>query len=163
MNVYLVRHADALAAGTQGILADADRPLSPDGQRQVTQLAAWLKHLHVRLDKVLTSPLVRARQTAEGLTQHLQLPPAALECCDYLQPGGPAKKLAKFLRELDSPEVALVGHEPDLSQHAAWLMGSKKARLEFAKGGAACIACDEPPRKGAGILRWLVSLECVAS
>jgi phosphohistidine phosphatase SixA len=101
--------------------------------------------------------LLRARQTAEELLRSLQEPGAELLTCDALEPGGSPKKLAKFLRQLDDEHVALVGHEPDLGRYTAWLIGSKRARIEFAKAGIACVACDEPPRRGRGVLLWLLT------
>ncbi len=157
MNLYLVRHADALPNGVQGITSDADRPLSDKGLEQVKSLAAAFRRLEIPLQKIVTSPLRRARQTAEELLRGLE--PSGLELleCDELAPEGSVKKLARFLRDLDASEVALVGHQPDLSLHAAWLIGGKRAQVEFAKGGAACIACDQPPRRGAGTLLWLIT------
>jgi phosphohistidine phosphatase len=159
MNIYLVRHAKALPVDGERITADEDRPLSELGLHQVALLARGFQRLGVPLDTVLTSPLVRARQTAEELVRRLGRTDLEVRECDPLAPGGLAKKLMKFIRTLGSEHAVLVGHQPDLGEHAAYLIGSKKARVAFAKGGAACIACDRPPRKGAGTLLWLITPE----
>jgi phosphohistidine phosphatase len=157
MNLYFVRHADALPINMQDITSDADRPLSEEGHRQVKRLAGGFKRLDVRVDRVLTSPLRRARQAAEELVQNLGRAGLEVVECDHLAPGGSSRKLAKALRKLDAQHVILIGHEPDLGRHTAHFIGSKRARIEYAKGAAACVTCDNPARKGAGALLWLLT------
>ena len=60
------------------------------------------------------------------------------------------RKLARVLRALQCDSVALVGHQPDLGDFAAWLVGSRKAQIDFAKGGVAHLVCHDNPGKGAG-------------
>jgi len=157
MNIYLIRHADALPVDMHAITNDADRPLSDEGRRQSAGLAATFKRLDLRLDLVLTSPLKRAAQTAEELSKALNVPDLKPEVCDELAPGESSKRLFRSLRKLNANHVVLVGHEPDLGMHTAYLIGGKRARIEFAKGGAACVVCDQPPRKGTGVLLWLLT------
>ncbi len=157
MNLYLVRHADAVPVGEGGVSTDEDRMLSDRGVQQAEQLAQALKRLAVPVDQVLTSPLRRATQTAEILLQGLQLAPSVLVTCDQLAPGQTPKKLAKYLLKFETENLVLVGHEPDLGRHAGWLIGSKRAQVAFAKGGCACITSDGAPQKGSGTLVWLVN------
>lgn len=157
MDLYLIRHADALALGTGGITDDAERPLSEEGKAQARLLATGLRGQGVRLEKVVTSPLVRARQTAEELVRQWPPPAPVVEICAELSPGGKPRKLARFLRDLGGEAVAVVGHQPDLGYLASWLIGSRKAQLDFAKGGVAYLAFDGGPGKGSGCLRWLVT------
>ncbi len=161
MNLYLVRHADAVPLGAGEVpgevLTDEERPLSEAGKRQVEGLAALFRRLAIVPDRLLTSPLVRASQTAEGLRGNLQLPADRLTECRPLAPGGSTRKLAKALGKLALANVVVVGHEPDLGQHTAWLLGSKRARISFAKGGVACVVCDRDVDKGTGVLRWLIT------
>jgi phosphohistidine phosphatase len=154
MDLYLIRHADAQPEDSA--VDDADRPLTAVGQLQCGPLATALRHAGVHLSRVVTSPLLRARQTAEGLLQHWSEPMPELQVCDALAPGGKRRKLTRLLRDLDDREVALVGHMPDLACYAAWLIGSKKAQLELAKSGVARIHCDGAPDKGEGVLTWLI-------
>lgn len=156
MNLYLIRHADA-AAPAEGA-SDADRRLTDTGRSQCQQLAAALQRRGVALDLICTSPLARARETAENLLRHWTTPPE-LKVSELLAPAFRRKKLARQLRALGKDNVALVGHEPDLSHLAAWLIGSRKAKLDFAKAGAAAIVCDSQPGKGEGRLLWLVTPE----
>jgi phosphohistidine phosphatase len=159
MNVYLLRHAHALDLGEQGSQTDEERPLSDEGRRQTELVAGAVKRLGLRFDQVLTSPLRRAAETAQGLCRHLGLPGTALVTCEQLEPGVASKKLMKRLRSLEANEVVLVGHAPDLGEHAAWLIGSKRCQLEIAKAGIAAIRCDAAPRKGVGTLTWLLRPE----
>jgi phosphohistidine phosphatase len=161
MNVYLLRHAHALPLGEQGAQSDEERPLSDEGRRQMALVADAVKRLGLKFDQVLSSPLRRAAETARELCRHLGLPDSALMMCDQLEPGVPSKKLMKRLRSLEANDVVLVGHTPDLPEHAAWLLGSKRTQLDIAKAGLACILCEAPPRKGVGTLVWLLTPELI--
>ena len=108
-----------------------------------------------KIDLVLTSPFVRARHTAEILATGLRIP--KVEDCDALTPGQAPSEVA---RELDRPRVrraiALVGHEPDLGQLAAWLIGARQP-LVFKKGAIARIDVGSLPPTGDGQLVWLAT------
>jgi phosphohistidine phosphatase len=157
MNLYLLRHADALSLGERGVTADEERPLSERGVLQAEQLAMGLARLGVALDKILTSPLRRALQTAEVLSRKLERPGLETNVCSQLAPGQSTKKLTKLLLRTDADNLILVGHEPDLSRHTAWLIGSKQTRLEYSKGAMAHVSCDAIPHKGSGTLLWLIT------
>jgi phosphohistidine phosphatase len=163
MNVYLLRHARALDVGAQGSQSDEERPLSDEGHRQAELVADAVKRLGLTFDLVLSSPLRRALETAQDLCRNLGLPPEALTTCEQLEPGVASKKLMKRLRSLEANDVVLVGHAPDLGEHAAWLMGSKQCQVEIAKAGLAAIRCDAPPRKGVGALTWLLTPQLIAA
>jgi phosphohistidine phosphatase len=157
MNFCLIRHADAEPVDPASGLGDEDRPLTDKGLQQCHDLAAALQRAGVELGKVVTSPYLRAKQTAEEMLKHWEGTPPELVVCEALAPGGKDKKLSRFLRGLESETVTLVGHMPELAVYAAWLVGSKKTQLTLAKAGAAFIEADTGPNKGAGILRWLIT------
>ena len=157
MELYLIRHADAQPLGEGGIEDDAERPLTAAGQAQCRALAAALQRQKVHLDKLVTSPLLRARQTAEGLSLHWTGTLPTQEVCDHLAPGGRRRKLTRFLRDLGAESVAVVGHMPDIGAYVAWLIGSRKAQVDLAKAGAAHVHFNGDPDKGDGVLAWLVS------
>ncbi len=159
MNFLLIRHADALPVEEAGDVSDADRPLTDKGLTQCSALAAMLKRGGVTLGKVVSSPYLRARQTAEELLKHWTEPKPELEFCNHLACGGKEKKLSRFLRSLETEVVTLVGHMPDLAVYAGWLIGTKKAQISLAKAGAAFIESDTGPNKGAGTLSWLLTPE----
>jgi phosphohistidine phosphatase len=163
MNILLIRHADALPAGESGVSDDESRPLSETGQAQCPPLARAIERFGVRPGVVISSPSLRARQTASGLLPTWDGVPPELRIADELAPGAKKNKLAKLLRGLSAETVALVGHMPDLGLFAAWLIGSKKARIDFAKAGAACLVSDTVPAKGGAALVWMVTPEVCAA
>jgi phosphohistidine phosphatase len=157
VDLYIIRHADALALGENGVSTDEERPLSEKGQRQAKQLAAGLHRRGVKLDVVLTSPLVRALRTAEALVQPEGGVATELKVCEELTPGVRRKKLAKVLLATARSSVGMVGHQPDLGEFIAWLIGDRKVGLELAKAGVAYVQCSDMPRRGGGTLVWLVT------
>src|SRR5437868_1889746 len=159
MEIYLIRHAEAVTLGEGGVVDDASRPLTPAGETQAKQLGEGLTRRGIRFDIMLTSPLVRARQTAQGLVAHVDKPAPEVRHTDELAPGGKRRKLARTLKKLAKESIAVVGHQPDLGEFAGWLIGSKKAQLAMAKAGVARIHVEAEPGKGEGQLIWLVSLE----
>lgn len=160
VDLYIIRHADALALGEHGITDDAERPLSAAGEAESQKIGNALKKRNIQLDRLVTSPLLRARQTAEFMlkTRSIDEGPQ-ITVSEDLAPGGKPRKLARFLRKLGGEHVGLVGHMPHIADWSAWLIGSKKAQLDFAKAGIAHIVCGEAPRKGMGVLQWLVTPE----
>lgn len=156
MQIFLIRHADALPLDDT-MAGDEERPLSEEGQRQLARLAAAFRRLDVFPDAVLTSPLLRAKQTADGLAGHLRQESLEVRECPELAPGLVPKKLCRFLRGLELQHVALVGHEPDLGRLTGYLIGGKRAQIEFAKAGMACVVSDDPPRKATGSLLWMLT------
>ena len=159
MELYLIRHAEALELGERDITNDGERPLSEKGERQAEAVARAFLDQGIVLDKLLASPLLRTRQTAETLLRVWGRPETTLEICDALYPGAKMRKLSKTLLKLEGEKIGLVGHMPQLGDFAAWLLGNKKAQIDLAKAGALCITCGDAPCKGLGALQWLVTPE----
>jgi phosphohistidine phosphatase len=159
VELYLIRHADALALGERGITDDSERPLSEQGENQVRTLAQGLLRKGISLDGIVSSPLVRARQTADLLVRNWSTTPMEVEVSDTLSPDARPGKLARYLRKLGGQNLAAIGHIPHLPSFAAWLIGGKKAQIDMGKAGVACISCPAEPSKGSGTLRWLVTLD----
>lgn len=156
MQLYFLRHADALDMDGETITCDEERPLSEKGHEQVKKLASSLSQRDIRFDLVMTSPLTRCRETAELLMKHLGRTAAEVNDLDLLAPGGSTKKLMKYLRTLEVEKVLLVGHNPDVGEHIAYLIGDKDAQLKMTKGALACVDCKTSPRKAEGELLLLV-------
>lgn len=123
--IYLLRHGDAEAGSGD----DAARRLTPKGERQSEAAGRALAALGANVDVCLTSPKVRAEQTAKLACEHLD---AAVEIAEELR-GGPFDALALAAGRGD---VLLVGHEPDFSNAVADLTGG---RVRLRKGGIACV------------------------
>ena len=162
MELYLIRHADAAPLGENNVQNDADRPLTTNGHQQAKSVAAGLQSKGIALQLILTSPLLRARQTAEGIVKAWTGTPPEIQICDELAPGKRPRKLARALKELEQETVALVGHEPDLSGWTAWVIGSRKAQIALAKAGIAHVSCEDGPAKGCGTLLKLLTPDWLA-
>jgi len=123
----------------------------------MTRQARGLAELGVTFDEVLTSPLVRARQTADILADAFRASPRIVEV-PALEPGRSAKDAASALRNFTRrTSLALVGHEPGLGELAAWLVGLR-GPLAFKKGSVALVEVALlPPPAGSGELRWFVT------
>ena len=159
MRLVILRHAVAVPHGTPGVDED-DRPLTAEGAARMEQGARGLLELDVTPRLILTSPLPRARQTAEILARACpgkRKPP--LKMLDALAPGGRREDVYRALaagRDLEC--VVLVGHQPSLGEIAgeiAW--GSPEHYLELKKGGACAIDLDETQPVPKGSVAWLLT------
>ena len=153
MQLLIIRHAIAVPRGTPGI-PDDERPLTPEGEKKFRTAAEGLARIAARPDLLLTSPLVRARQTAE-------IAAAAwggikIDCEPSLA-GGTFEELASALaKRKESDLVAVVGHEPHLSALLARLLTAKDAGLlTFRKGGAALVEIPASLKEGGRLIWYL--------
>ena len=152
--LYLVRHAIAAERGEEWP-DDTKRPLTERGIQRFREGVSGLDALEVRIDEIFTSPLVRAKQTADLLAAALQ-PRPSVKLLPELAPGHPpAAAMAQLAKVAKRRRIALVGHEPDLGELAAHLIGGKRA-LPFRKGGICRIDVEGLASKRAGSLIWFV-------
>ncbi len=163
VDVYLIRHADALALGERGISDDEERPLSDQGEEEARAAAKMFQKRGIVLDRLYCSPLLRARQTAEGMLRLWARSDLELQTASALAPGAKPRKLARFLLKQEGEKVGLVGHMPHLAIVTGWLIGDKDVQIELAKAGVAYVRCGEAPGKGLGVLEWLVTPEWYSS
>jgi len=155
IELYLIRHGIAEERGPEWP-DDAKRPLTRKGELRMREEASGLAALGVTLDLVLTSPLMRARQTAEIVARGLPGKPR-VEVIDSLSPASAYSAFVKDLAAHAGPSrVGCVGHEPDLGQLAARLIGAARA-VELKKGAICRIDLDGLPPPGPGVLRWLAT------
>ncbi|MGD0059866.1 MAG: phosphohistidine phosphatase SixA [Verrucomicrobiia bacterium] len=152
MRLYLLRHGTASDVAP----SDAERKLTREGEEEAQIAGLALAELGVKPSCVLSSPLVRARQTAELAARAMKFR-GEVESLDELTNGTSTPTLLKVLQSYSSPEeILLVGHMPSLSEHLAALIGSKNPQgLPLGKGSVACVDLDEL-RLGRGQLRWLL-------
>ncbi len=156
MKLYVIRHAIAAAPAH---LPDAMRPLSTEGQRKFRLAAKGLTRLKPRIDLILFSPLLRARQTAEILAEALEgicRRPIHLEKADCLAPPGRLDAFILQLMELKKAAtgVAVVGHEPVLSDWIGQICFNEPGRCELKKGGMALLELEASA--GRGKLKYLL-------
>ena len=155
IELYLVRHAIAAERGPK-YPDDRLRPLTPAGSKRFARSVPGLLAMDVTIDFVLTSPLVRARDTAMLLAAGLKPKPAVSEV-EALAPGGRPQALTEAIRTHAKKyrRLALVGHEPDLGELAARLLGAR-GNVEFKKGSICLIETDGATPAGPGTLRWML-------
>lgn len=155
IQLLLVRHAIAEDRGADWP-DDRLRPLTKEGAARMAREAAGLAALDVRIEEILTSPLVRARQTADILAAAWPKRIKVQEI-EALAPGGKARAVLQALGESKRNSLALVGHEPGMGELAAALLGMRTP-LAFKKGAVALIEVALlPPPTGSGALQWLLA------
>jgi len=153
--LYVVRHAVAAERGDQ-YPDDTKRPLTTDGITRFREAAEGLNALGVKLDQILTSPLVRARQTADILAEMVAGRPPVTEI-RALAPGNNAAAVITALGEYGRRSaIALVGHEPGVGELAARLVGARQP-FPFKKGAVCRIDVTALPLAGPGELRWFLT------
>lgn len=156
MQLYLVRHGIALDVGQEGVTRDGDRPLSKEGIRKTQEVGRGLAALGVHPDRIVSSPLVRAEQTARILAAELALP-GDPEPCDLLQPGESPADFTAWLAKQKVDSLLAVGHLPDVAELTSHLIaGTPNANVLFKKAAACCIHFEESPARGTGCLEWLM-------
>jgi len=154
--IYIVRHAIAEEVSADG--TDESRALTAEGRKKMRKAARGLASLGAAPERLLSSPLVRARQTAEIVVE--AFPGLTIEECDALAPAVDERALTRAVSAASAGgDVMLVGHEPDLSGMLAyWLTGSRFAfETRFKKGAVACLLVDALPPTGKAILEWLMT------
>jgi len=153
--LYVMRHGLAVAGGSVRFSDDAQRPLVPEGKEKMREIAGGLKRIGFEVDWIVTSPLARAVETA-GIIAESLASSVPVDVCDAMRPGGSPENLLAFLAKRPNlRRVLVVGHEPDLSELAARLIGAGgHANLAFKKGGCCMISFDEFPPKSPGQLVW---------
>jgi phosphohistidine phosphatase len=154
MECVLVRHGIAVERDEwEG--SDADRPLTERGAKRVAQTAAGLSRLDVQPTHVLSSPLIRAIETAKIARRSLRVH-AAVQIVDALLPDAPPNRLLSILYDLPPESCVLcVGHEPQLGMAASvFLSGRASTSFPLKKAGACLIELPIPPKPGKGVLRW---------
>jgi len=157
MQLYLMRHGAAVDVGQKGVTRDADRMLSAEGVEKTRAAAEGLKEIvDPPLARVVASPLVRARQTAE-LAAQVAAPGVEVEEERSLQPSADVDVTVRWLiRQPDVPTL-LVGHMPDLSALASRLTaGTERAAFDFKKSAVLCLQFDGRPAAGKGVVAWFI-------
>lgn len=144
MDLILLRHGKAENTSLDG---DFSRALVEKGREQARRAGKLLRSAGVVPDIVLTSPLLRARQTADEFCQAAEIPGPVIQgwlACG-MAPDIAFSELAGF-REFK--RIAIVGHEPDFSHLIEWVLGTESASIEVKKGTLACLRVAPPARHG---------------
>lgn len=167
MNLLVVRHA--IAEDKERFAAtgrsDDQRPLTEEGREKMRRAADGLKQVARRAHVLASSPLLRARETAEIIGPALRAP--RIEIVEALRPDRHYEEFLTWLHGRGAPNggedgdertVAVVGHEPHLSGLVTWLMtGMTESRVELKKGAACLLEFSRAPAAGAATLRWALT------
>ena len=160
MNLYLMRHGIAVAADDLGVVQDKERPLTSKGIKRIRRAARGIRRLGIEFDGVLTSPLLRARQTADIVAAALDLQ-SRLEEITELAPECSVEQLIICLtRYQDRDHLLLVGHQPLLGQTLAGLIepnSGTKFQFDLGKGSLCRVEISRLPVDKPGMLRWLMT------
>ncbi|RPJ33858.1 MAG: protein phosphatase [Verrucomicrobiaceae bacterium] len=150
MDLLLLRHGKAEDFNKDG---DSARELTGKGREQARRAARLLRGTKWLPEIVLTSPLVRARQTADEFCETAGLPGAVIQgwlACGMI-PEQALRELAGFT---EFKRIAIVGHEPDFSGLIEWILGTSHGGVEVKKGALACLRIQPPSRNG--MLKFLI-------
>jgi len=157
MDLLILRHGKA-GDRHEGV-PDEGRTLTKKGTRDIRRVSRWMARSGIMPDAILSSPLPRAKETAEIVADRLAFG-GEITCWDELAPGPDPAAVAAKLGELEGASLPLlVGHEPQLSSLIALLIGAgSDARIVLEKGGIARIGDLSTGAGGTGGLQWLLTL-----
>lgn len=139
MLLYIVRHGIAVDKTDPKAPPDPERPLTAKGVQKTRAAALGLKELGVKPDFLITSPYVRAAQTAEIFAEALGFPTAKVRVTDALKPPANPADFIKELSHLKAKEVMCFGHAPHLDQLIAQMVGARGVFTELKKAGIASL------------------------
>ena len=155
MRIYILRHGIAEEASTR--TPDFKRELTDEGRKKLAAVLRVARRAGVQPELVVSSPLVRAVQTAEMAREMLQVD-AAIHETRALVPEGSPRIVWDELRGLRNLEaVLLAGHEPLLSSLTAYLLGVPELQVHMGKAALVCIEMDQFRGEPYGALRWMVT------
>ena len=153
MNIYLIRHGDAEKAviGKK----DFDRELTVSGKTKLKNAAEQWKSVIPSFDHIISSPLVRAMQTAQIIGEVFGYNKEIIPD-KKLSPGGKTEGVIEIANSLDGENLAFVGHQPDLGEHLSNLLSHEEILTEFKKGAVAKISFNNKARLSKGLLEFLI-------
>jgi phosphohistidine phosphatase len=159
MKLYILRHASAVDRDPDEYPDDSQRPLTREGHEKMMKIAYALRKLDKRIDLILSSPALRARETAEIVRKQLHLKKDRLILIDQLSPLGDLSKLIEeILLKYDFDRIVLVGHEPDLSMLISMLIsGDTTLSVTMKKGGICCLNVEQLAAGKCATLEWLIN------
>ena len=161
MILYIVRHAIAEERDSNSSeQQDSQRPLTDEGSRKMRRIARGLKKMGAQIDLILTSPYLRAADTARILHKKLGLEPDKLITLDELSPVGQPDQLVNRIRNDHATveNIALVGHEPSLSRLISVLLsGDPTLPITLKKGGVCRLSIEKLEYGRCATLDWLLA------
>ncbi len=158
MNLYIVRHAIAVDRETSSDEDDSQRPLTDTGSKKMQKIAKGLRQLNVDFDVILSSPYVRARDTAEILANEFKLKDKLAFSENLVPPGDFDQLIIEINEKYNVNSLALVGHEPMLSEFISYLaIGGTGLAVTMKKGGICCLTSDDLAQERRATIEWLLT------
>jgi phosphohistidine phosphatase len=159
MNLYLMRHA--IAAEPDENTEDSLRPLTEKGRKKLGKIAHNLEKLEIEIDNIMTSPYLRARQTADVVAHELGIKQKRVLESENLTPLGFAEKMVEEINARETVEnLLIVGHEPFLSQLIGMLIaGDAGLNINMQKAGLCKLSLDQLAYGRCATLEWLLTPE----
>ena len=158
MNLYIVRHAIAVERGTPGYDDDSLRPLTDAGRKKMRKIVQGLYQLGLDFDVILSSPYVRARDTAKILAKEFDVRDKVAFSDNLIPPGNFENLINEIHEKYNVNNLALVGHEPMLSSLISWLAtGNTDMKVALKKGGVAYLLAENLYQDGRAALQWLLT------
>lgn len=158
MNLYIIRHAIAVDEGTSDYESDSQRPLTDKGRKKMRQIAKGLHNLGVEFDLILSSPYVRARETAEILADVFKMKKKIVFSDNLIPLGNPELLITEVNEKYSVDSMAVVGHEPHLSTLVG-LLAAENAKIDVTlkKGGVCYLSADDLHHEHRATLEWLLT------
>jgi phosphohistidine phosphatase len=154
MEIYVLRHGIAENTAPSG--RDADRRLTSEGKRKLRQVLDLARQAGVRPDLVLTSPYVRAVETAAIAREVLGANGEPLRTDALLPPAEPHGVWEEIRVHREAKSLLLAGHEPQLSQLVGYLLDAPSLSLDMKKGALVRLDIDGFGARPKGVLRWML-------
>jgi len=155
MEIYILRHGIAVERGTPGYKKDSERPLTDEGKDKMRDIAKAMLGMGLKFDLILSSPLVRAKQTAEIVADELN---EEVNFTDFLGPDADPRELIAEINDEKPQTVLLVGHEPDLSGLiSVMISGINDLNIEMKKGALCKLTADKLTFGRCATLNWLLT------
>lgn len=154
MNLYLIRHAIAVEEYED----DSQRPLTDKGRKKMRSIAKGLRALGVEFDLILSSPYVRAAETAEILADVFKMKKEVQFSENLVPSGSPEALIAEMNQKYNAGSVALVGHEPFLSSLVGLLVADNpNTDITLKKGGVCSLSADDLHHTRKASMDWLLT------
>ena len=160
MNLYLMRHGIAVPADDPSVTHDGDRTLTPKGMKRLRKAASGVRHLDIPFEVMLTSPVLRAHETADIVAEALGAQTLVKEISSLAPESTVDHLLFGLTRYQTHSHVLLVGHEPLLGNFLSFVITGRSENnmaFEFKKGALCRVEIDALSPPFGGRLHWLLT------
>jgi phosphohistidine phosphatase len=156
MILYLVRHGIAIDREDPDCPPETERYLTRDGMKKTREVAAGIRELKIEPSLMITSPYIRAAQTAEIFAKALAYSREKIRHSQALRPGSNPAEFLKEIAHVKADEVMCFGHAPHMDQVIAAAVGARGVFTALKKAGVAALEF-ESPSAGKATLLWILT------